>query len=230
VSHTSSALATTINAELGTRREKPVWFCEFCVSALNVVLESNRSAEEFLMNWIRLPLIAMCAAVSAGAGESAQIPLQIDHVANRTADRATDPHDHRSALAQLDASRASHVAARSGDWSDPGTWASRVPTAGARVVIPQGVTVTVTVPIAVEALDWVRVEGRLHFSPFDNSQLSVTTLLVTPAGTLSIGAPDSPVDSGKTVRLLFAPRSPTVRRQDSVDMLGGLIALGRVYI
>jgi G8 domain len=179
------------------------------------------------MNWVRLSLIAMCAAVSSVADDSARMPL---HFAGRTADGASDPHDHSSALAQLDASRASHVAARNGDWSDPGTWASRVPIAGARVAIPQGVTVTVSVPIAVAALDWVRVEGRLHFSQGNNSQLSVRTVLVTPTGTLSIGAPDSPVDPGKTVRLLFAPRSAAVRRQDSFDMLGGLIALGHVYI
>jgi hypothetical protein len=182
------------------------------------------------MNWTRLSLVAMFAAASSVTGESVQIPLPIDRLANRTADRATDPHDHSAALAQLDASTASHVAVRSGNWSDPGTWSSRVPTADARVVIPQGVTVTVTAQIAVAVLDWIRVDGRLHFSPVDNSQLSVRTVFVAREGTLSIGAPDRTVDPEKSVRLLFAPRSATVRRQDSFDVLGGLIAYGHVYI
>src|SRR5262249_16574946 len=124
------------------------------------------------MNWTQLPLVAVFAAASSTPGDSIQIPLRIDHFANRTADRATDPHDHSAALALLDASMASHVAVRSGNWSDPRTWSSRVPTDGARVVIPQDVTVTVTAQIAVAALDWIRVDGRLHFSPVDNSQLS----------------------------------------------------------
>jgi len=92
------------------------------------------------------------------------------------------------------------------------------------------VTVSVTVPIAVAALDWVRVEGRLRFSPLENGQLAVGTVLVTPTGTLSIGAPDRPVDPGKTVSLLFAPRSDTIRRRDHFDMLGGLIVLGHLSI
>ena len=182
------------------------------------------------MNWMRLPLVAMFAAASSVTGDSVQTPFRIDRFANRTADRATDPHDHSAALALLDASVASHVAVRSGNWSDPGTWSSGVPTAGARVVIPATVTVTVTAHIAVAALDWIRVDGRLHFSAADNSQLSVRTVFVARAGTLSIGEPDRTVDPDKTVRLLFAPRSATVRRQDRFDVLGGLIALGHVYI
>jgi hypothetical protein len=183
------------------------------------------------MNWKPWRLIAMCAAVtSVAGGDYVQMRVPGDRFAESAADRVSDPHDHMAALAQLDASKASHLAARSGDWSDSGTWSSGVPTAGARVVIPRDVTVTVTVPIAVAALDWVRVDGRLRFSPLENGQLSVRTVLVTPTGTLSIGAPDRTVDPGKTVSLLFAPRSDTIRRHDHFDMLGGLIVLGHLYI
>src|SRR5262245_59270392 len=112
------------------------------------------------MHWTRVvQLVAICAAVSPLAAGTVHTRFQCDHLANSTADRASHPDDHSAVLAQLDASRASHVAVRSGDWSDPGTWSSGVPTAGARVVIPQDVTVTVKAPIGVAALDWVRVEG-----------------------------------------------------------------------
>jgi hypothetical protein len=179
------------------------------------------------MNWKPWRSIAMCAAIIAVAGGD-YVQMRVD--GDRFAESIRDPHDHEVPFAQLDASRASHLAARSGDWSDPGTWSSGVPTAGARVVIPRDVTVSVTVPIAVAALDWVRVEGRLSFSPLKNGQLSVGTVLVTPTGTLSIGAPDRTVDPGKTVSLLFAPRSDTIRRRDHFDMLGGLIVLGHLSI
>ena len=89
---------------------------------------------------------------------------------------------------------------------------------------------TVTHVVALAALEWIRVDGRLHFSSVDSSQLSVSTVLVTPAGTLSIGTPERPVDPEKTVRLVFAGRPSTVRQQDSFDILGGVIALGRVEI
>jgi G8 domain len=188
------------------------------------------------MNWMRWLLVVMCAAVSvlcpcvpSLGGGTAYARVHRDHLENWIDHRASTPDDHSAALAQLDASRASHVAARSGDWSDPDTWSPGVPTASARVVIPQDVTVTVKAPIAV-AIDWVRVEGRLHFSPTDDSQLVVTTVFVTPAGTLSVGTADTTVDSGKTVQLLFPPRSAEIRRQDRFDILGGLIALGHVYL
>jgi hypothetical protein len=91
-------------------------------------------------------------------------------------------------------------------------------------------TVTVTHVVALPALEWIRIDGRLHFSSVDSSQLSVSTVLVTPAGTLSIGTPERPVDPEKTVRLVFAGRPFIVRQQDSFDILGGVIALGRVEI
>jgi hypothetical protein len=181
------------------------------------------------MIWTRLKYVAICVVVSSFAGDA--VPLHLGAASpHMTANRMSDPQDHGAALALLEPSSATHVATRSGDWSDRRTWASRVPIAGARVLIPAGVTVTVTVPITVSALDWVRVEGELHFSSTDDTRLSATTLLVAPRGTLSVGTPDTAVAPEKTARLLFPPRSAAVRRQDSFDMLGGLIAFGHVYI
>ena len=186
------------------------------------------------MHWTRSQMVTMCVAVfpfclgaPSPAGDTTRARPHRDHFASGMTHRAGSPDDHMAALAQLDASRASHVAAHSGGWSDPGTWSPEVPTAGARIVIPQDVTVTVNAPIAV-ALDWIRIEGRLHFPPDDESGLAVTTVLVAPSGTLSIGSPDKAVASGKHVQLLFLPRSAQVRWQDGSDTLGGLIVLGHV--
>ena len=68
------------------------------------------------MNSTRLRLVAMCAAVSAVAGGSARVLPPSDRVPLAT-DQEHDPLHHQDAFAQLDASRASHVAGRSGDWS-----------------------------------------------------------------------------------------------------------------
>ena len=186
------------------------------------------------MSGTRLQLAALCAVAGCFCAcapslhrhrEAAR--LQSDRFANDTAHHASNPDGRMALLGPLDASKASHAAARSGDWSDPAIWSPAIPTAGARVVIPQGVTVTVNTKIAA-AIDWVRIDGRLHFSSSDDSELLVTTLLVTPAGTLSIGTPDHGVDPDKTVRISFLPRSADMRQQDSADVLGGLIALGHV--
>ena len=179
------------------------------------------------MTGTRLRLLAICAAVGSLTGDSGHRRIHSMDVATMAPHRTSHPDDPTAALAQLDVSNASHVAARSGDWSDPGTWSSHLPVAGARVVIPRHVTVTVGAPVAL-AMDWVRVEGRLQFSPVENSRMLVTSMLVTPTGTLSIGTPDHPVDAGKSVQLLFTPRSATTRRQDRFDILGGLIALGHI--
>jgi len=176
----------------------------------------------------RLHVVALCAAVSS-VGYGLHASIRTHHPATATAGRASDPHHHHQPLSELDASAASHVAVRSGDWSDPDTWAAVAPTAGARVVIPRGVTVTITAPVAAP-LEWVRVDGRLDFSAADSSQLTVTTMLVASTGRLSIGTADRTVDAARTVRLLFAPRSDAVRRRDRFDMLGGLIVLGHVSI
>jgi G8 domain-containing protein len=176
----------------------------------------------------RWHVVAMCAAVSS-VGYGWHTSIRSHHLATGTVGRARDPHPHRQPLSELDASEASHVAVRSGDWSDPETWSAVEPTAGARVVIPRGVTVTVTAPVAAP-LEWVRVDGRLDFSPVDSSQLTVSTMLVASTGALSIGTADRTVDAAKTVSLLFAPRSAAVRRRDRSDMLGGLIVQGHASI
>jgi hypothetical protein len=164
------------------------------------------------------------------AGNSVPERIHTAAVPDRSTHRVHDPQDHRAALRQLDPSNASHIAARSGDWSDPRTWASSAPTARARVLIPPGVTVNVTGAVPAAVLEWIRIEGALHFSSTADSQLSVSTLLVAPSGTLSIGSPEHAVAPENTVRLSFLPRPAAVRRQDSFDMLGGLIAFGHMSV
>lgn len=189
---------------------------------------------EDIMNPKQLRLVATYSVLAciwiSSASIASETPDQKhnDHLPSAVADHAGAPEGHMAEFAQLDASLASHVASRSGDWSASDTWSSGVPVAGGRVVIPRGVVVTITSPVAAR-IDWVRVEGQLHFSSADHSRLAVTTILVTKSGTLSIGASDNSVAADKTVQILFPPRSADERRRDRFDILGGLIALGHVY-
>jgi hypothetical protein len=184
-----------------------------------------------MMNVARLLLIAIPATMCFLAHVAADVRIPSDSFAQAASEHGNhSADDHKQELELLDASRASHTAVRSGDWLDPDIWSPGLPTAGARVVIPQAVTVTVKGSVGVSALDWVRIEGQLHFPETENSQLSATTIFVASGGTLSVGSSDRSVDPGKTVQLLFLPRSTPVRELDRFDILGGLIALGRVVI
>lgn len=138
-------------------------------------------------------------------------------------------HDHALAMALLDASDATHIARRDGAWSDPATWSSGMPGPNARVLVPPELTVTVDEEIETP-IGWVRVEGALRFSPTADTLLQATTIVITPTGSLAIGAPDDRVRADKTARLHFLPRSAEERRRDHSDLAGGLIALGSVQL
>ncbi|HKA05699.1 MAG TPA: G8 domain-containing protein, partial [Gemmataceae bacterium] len=143
---------------------------------------------------------------------------------------ADDPHgEHATALAMLPEKDATHRARESGDWSDPATWDNGVPTAGARAVIPEGVTVKLREELE-PALDWIRVAGTLRFGATVNTRLRVATVLVTPTGRLQVGTAAERVRSDRMAQIRFVPRPEQHRANDPYDLSGGLIALGRVEL
>jgi hypothetical protein len=150
--------------------------------------------------------------------------------ADHPAHTANDPHgEHATALALLPAEKATHRAKANGDWADPKTWEQGVPTAGARVIIPECIRVTIRTELA-EDLEWVRVEGTLQFAPDVNTRLQLMTMLVTDTGTLEIGSAADRVRADRTARIVFVPRSKEHRAGDAYDISGGLIALGEVQV
>jgi len=155
------------------------------------------------------------------------LPARAEHGHARTAD---DPHgEHAIALSLLPAKEATHRAQASGDWSDPATWDGGVPTAGARVLIPESVTVKIRTELE-PALDTLRLDGTLRFAATANTRLRVGTILVTATGRLQIGTEFEPVHPDRMARITFTPRSTKHRRNDAYDLSGGLIALGRVEL
>src|SRR5215203_5001607 len=68
--------------------------------------------------------------------------------------------EHLAMLALVPESRASNVAVTSGNWTSPSTWGGNVPAAGARVLIPQGIAVTLDA-VLPSTFKWIRINGTL---------------------------------------------------------------------
>ncbi|MEO0361397.1 MAG: G8 domain-containing protein, partial [Pseudomonadota bacterium] len=114
--------------------------------------------------------------------------------------------EHQALNDLLKPEEASHIAVRSGDWSNPSTWeGGRVPGAGADVHIPMGVAVTYDVARDAE-LDVVRVDGGLHFATDVDTKMVVDTLFTGHHSHLTIGTRDKPVESGVQAEIVIADK------------------------
>jgi G8 domain/K319L-like, PKD domain len=127
---------------------------------------------------------------------------------------------------------ATHTAAASGPWSSPKTWnAGRLPAADAKVLVPEGVTVTVDRELSAP-LSWIRVEGALRFDAGANTAVVVDTLKVEYGGRLEIGTAAKPIPAGLTAQVVIAARAgqPIDQSSDPFELSRGVIAQGIVEI
>ena len=115
-------------------------------------------------------------------------------------------------------------AVTSGNWNSASTWNNGVPGNGAKVHIPQGITVTLTHEDAAR-LDWIRVDGTLKFQPSSNTRLTLETLVVTGSGTLEIGTSSNPIDKSKTAKIIIRTDRDI---SDSKKLGRGILNLGKV--
>jgi hypothetical protein len=149
-------------------------------------------------------------------------PVHADNPVART--------EHEAMLDLVRESEATHVAVRSGPWSQPGTWKQNaVPAAGATVLIPHDVAVTVDA-VMVAALRGVRVEGTLRWDTERDACLTVDTLLVVPGAHLEMGTVQHPIAAGARARIVFADGGPIDTVRDPMIMGRGLISHGTVRI
>lgn len=123
------------------------------------------------------------------------------------------------------------TAARSGNWSDPGTWSlGRLPAAGDVVSIGTNAVVTYDlvsdVPVKTVA---IQSGGSLRFRTDVNTRLTVVNLLVMAGGELQIGTQSNPVPAGVKAEVIFAD-VPLDLINDPAQYGNGLIALGKVTI
>lgn len=137
---------------------------------------------------------------------------------------------HGAAMALVDPAVATHAASSSGPWSDPGTWAAgEAPTDGARVTIPDGVTVTVDGVVA-PTIATIGIEGTLAFAPDVDTELRVDTIVSGPTGRLEIGTTERPIAPEVTTRIVFADRGPIDVATDPEQLGRGAILHGTTIV
>lgn len=101
-----------------------------------------------------------------------------------------------------DSALVTRAATQSGEWSAAATWGGTLPQDRDIVHIPEGITVTLSDRLT-SRLKTLRVDGTLRFRTDRDTELRVETLVSTCPGTVEIGTPGNPVQSGTNARVVF---------------------------
>ena len=145
------------------------------------------------------------------------------------ADNPTLQREHLSLFQLVRYDQVTHFAVRSGDWSNPSTWAkNKVPGNGAKVLIPVGVEVNVDGLFAAK-IETIRIDGTLSFDAASNTELRVDTIVVSHAGTFQMGTAAEPIAPGVRARLLITNTGAIDRKWDPFGISRGLISHGKVF-
>lgn len=138
--------------------------------------------------------------------------------------------EHDRLLNLLPQDQASHVATRSGNWSNSEIWKNgQLPDAGATVLIPSGVEVNYDVPHDTTIFG-LRIDGILAFSRETDTTLNIDTIVVSPTGTLDIGSLCSPIPSTTNINITFSNNGDIDVGWDPGLLSRGLISHGSVSI
>lgn len=138
--------------------------------------------------------------------------------------------EHEAAMGLAERGDATHVAIGDGDWFDPNIWSNgQVPNDGARVLIPDGVSVDYGAVSDVR-LFTVRVDGNLEFKTDVDSRMVFDTFLIDATGQLTIGTADEPVEAETSIDLVVANNGPIDTAWDPLLLSRGLISHGKVMI
>ena len=139
--------------------------------------------------------------------------------------------EHQAFLDLIPSDAATHVAQADGRWSSPRTWqGGRVPEAGAKVLVPEGVEVTYDV-VRRASIDWVRVDGTLTFATGRHTYLLTEFLGVTPEGALNIGTETQPVQGRYSATIAIDTRRGPLNQSSDPLLLGrGVILHGKTRI
>ena len=139
----------------------------------------------------------------------------------------TTDHDQCNMIPALaDASLVTATATQNGRWTDPETWGGTLPVDGDIVRIPQGVAVTLASMLNAR-LETLRIDGTLRFSPADDTQLQVDTLVTTCMGTLEIGTQTDPIQPDASAKVVFIDDGPV---SDPNLLSRGAVLMGATVI
>jgi hypothetical protein len=145
-------------------------------------------------------------------------------------DNAAMSTEHMQLLNLVPRSDATHVAVSDGDWFDPNTWyEGRIPDAGARVLIPEGVSVNYDGE-SDASLFTVRVDGELGFAHNVDTRMVVDTFVVSASGRLEIGTAANPIDANVNVDIVIANNGDIDVSWDPTLLSRGIISHGDVEI
>src|SRR5260370_167852 len=162
---------------------------------------------------------AYVAAVRAQGDPPAPIGIDPSLAAQRTAMYDLVPH-----------SEATSIAVKNGSWFDPTTWADgKVPGAGAKVLIPEAITVNYD-GISDASLFTVRIDGKLLFATDHDTRMVVDTMVVGQPGLLQIGTKDNAAQDGVNAEIVIANNGPINVSWDPTLLSRGLISDGSVDI
>ena len=125
------------------------------------------------------------------------------------------------------AGTATKTATNSGNWSAASTWGGALPVDDDRVLIPNGITVTVDEMIA-EELKSIRIDdgGKLQFATNVNTELRTEYLFSGMTGTLEIGTSANKISSNVNANLVFAERGGTTSSFDPERFAPGAVLMG----
>ncbi|NJK28138.1 MAG: hypothetical protein HC925_06080, partial [Coleofasciculaceae cyanobacterium SM2_3_26] len=138
--------------------------------------------------------------------------------------------EHMALLDLVPHAAATHRAVNNGSWFDPNTWeGKRIPSAGARVLIPEGISLTYDGE-SNASLKTLRVDGALTFAADRNTQMVVDTFVTNMGSTLRIGTPENPVQADKRTRILIDGSEAIDRTWDPTLLSRGIITHGKVEI
>lgn len=130
---------------------------------------------------------------------------------------------------------ATHVAVQDGNWTDATTWLNvsteefQAPTAGAKILIPQGITVTYN-SNATTVYDWIRHDGVLNFVTDANTQLFVDTIVSDHNSEWIQGTSVAPIPVAYTSTVTFPDGGDLDPSVDTLLIGRGWVSMGDVTI
>lgn len=138
-------------------------------------------------------------------------------------------HHTDAADSLLKAAKATHVAVRDGNWSDPDTWqGGRVPDAGSLIHIPSDVSITYDVKTS-PAFGTLRLDGTLSWTHAHDTEMLIETVVTSAGSLLEIGTADDPLPAHITADVVFRD-TPLNMKADPALLSHGLVAHGKVSI
>lgn len=134
--------------------------------------------------------------------------------------------EHCKVISLVPTCCATQTAVANGNWFSASTWnTGTVPATGDKVYIPESISVTYN-GSSEEVINWLRINGALHFSADMNTKLVIGTIVVDSDGSLTMGTSAEPVSPGLKCEIVFADEGPIDTDWDPFKFSKGMVMTG----